>query len=81
MEITWDEPKRATNLANRGLDFAIVTLAFFETAEVVAGKKDRFVAVGVIEGLRYAVIFKPLGTEAISVISLRIASRKERRLL
>ena len=43
--------------------------------------QGRLLALGRIEGKPYAVVFQPLGTEAVSVISLRIASIKERRLL
>jgi uncharacterized DUF497 family protein len=81
MKIVWDQPKRIANLELRGLDFAMVTLPFFETAQILPAKKDRFLAVGLISGRPYAVIFKPLGTEALSIISLRLASPKERTLL
>ena len=59
----------------------MVTPEFFTKAKIQDAKKDRFLALGMIGGRAYAVVFQVLGTEAISIISLRRASRKERRLL
>jgi len=81
MRIVWDEPKRETNLRNRGLDFQALDLAFFSGAVIVPAKNGRYKAIGDFGQLQLAVIFKPLGSEAVSVISMRQASRKERRLL
>lgn len=81
MKITWDEPKRETNLKARGLDFAALDLEFFAGSVVLPAKQNRFKAIGRFDGTILAVIFKPLGTEAISVISMRRASRKERSVL
>ena len=81
-----------TNLNNRGLDFAALTIEFFEASIVVPAKDGRFKAIGEFEGSvlavifkplgaeAIAVIFKPLGAEAIAVISMRHASRKERNI-
>ena len=80
MKITFDEPKRQLNLENRGLDFANLTLEFFESSTVVPAKNGRFKAIGEFQDTILAVIFKPLGTEAVSVISMRHASRKERKV-
>jgi uncharacterized DUF497 family protein len=77
--IIWDEPKRLANLDKHGLDFALVDLDFFAGALVVASAAGRFKAVGLIGGVLTAVvIFAPLGQEAVSIISLRRANRKER---
>ena len=81
MFITFDPPKRAATLEARNLDLAMVTEAFFQTAKIEPGKKDRLIAVGLIDGRPYAVVFRPLGTEAVSIVTMRVASRKERRLL
>ncbi len=81
MEITWDEPKRLATLAGRSLDFAMVTEAFFASAKVVPAREGRFLAIGLIGTRAYAVIFKPLGSEAVSLISLRVATKKERAIL
>ena len=80
MKITWDEPKRLTTLETRGLDFADLDMDFFAASKVVSAKDDRFKAVGAFGDTIVSVIFRPLGTEAISIISMRRASRKERKL-
>lgn len=78
--IIWDEAKRLANLAKHGLDFADLTLEFFLGADVVAAKDGRFKALGAFNGETIiAVVFRPLGSEALSVISMRPASRRERR--
>ena len=81
VKIVWDEPKRLSNLERRGLDFAALDVEFFMEAAIAPTKLGRLKAVGIFAGEELAVIFKPLGTEAISVISMRHASKKERRLL
>ncbi|OHV71080.1 hypothetical protein LCM4577_02660 [Mesorhizobium sp. LCM 4577] len=75
MKIVWDEPKRVTNLENRGLDFADLDIEFFATSIVLLAKAGRLKAIGEFGEIILAVIFKPLGSEA---ISMRRASRKER---
>ncbi|WP_084646025.1 BrnT family toxin [Devosia insulae] len=78
MLITYDEPKRQTNLAKHGLDFASLTVEFFEAAVVLPGKEGRWLAIGELDGrVVVAVVFRPLGTEALSIASMRPASRKE----
>jgi uncharacterized DUF497 family protein len=79
MKIIWDEPKRETNVAKHGMDFADLTLEFFLTARIEASREGRFLAIGQINGeIIIAVIFRPLGSEALSVISMRRASSTER---
>lgn len=81
MNIVWDEPKRQSNIAKHGMDFADLTVEFFEAAHVEPTKQDRFLAIGELSGIAIiAVVFRPLGSEALSVISMRRASRKERSL-
>jgi uncharacterized DUF497 family protein len=79
--ITWDERKRLSNLAKHGLDFGDLTLEFFLGSRVAPGKDDRFKAVGELNGESIVVVFRPLGSEALAVISMRRASKKERTLL
>jgi len=79
MKITWDEPKRQMNLAKHGLDFASLTVEFFLSSHVEPAKEGRSLAIGEIDGeIVIAVVFRPLGTEAVSVISMRRANQKER---
>lgn len=79
MKIVWDEPKRETNKRARGLDFADLTIEFFATSIIAPTRQGRMRAIGEFRGRALTVIFKPLGSEAISVISMRPASRKERK--
>jgi uncharacterized DUF497 family protein len=53
-------------------------MEFFAASTIIPAKKDRFKAVGEFSGTVLTVVFKPLGTEAISFISMRRASRTER---
>ncbi|ACS60000.1 BrnT family toxin [Rhizobium leguminosarum] len=81
MKITYDEAKRRTNIEKHGLDFADLDLLFFAGSVVVPAKGERLMAIGVFRDGVIAVVFVTLGSEAISVISMRKASRKERSIL
>lgn len=79
MKILWDEPKRQSNIAKHDLDFADLTDEFFEAATIKPVHSNREMAVGELKGVKIvAVIYKTLGSEAVSVISMRPASKKER---
>lgn len=85
MLVVWDEPKRQSNLLKHGLDFADFEAGFdFETAIVERARPSstgsvRVRIIGVFEGrIVVAAIITPLGQEAMSIISLRRASRNER---
>lgn len=79
MKITWDEPKRLSNLDKHGMDSADLTVEFFETATIFPAKRKRYIALGALETRgAVAVIFAPLGSEAIAVVSMRSASPGER---
>ena len=69
------------NLPERGLDFAALDEAFSLEAVVVPAKHDRWMAIGWHGDAALSVVFSPLGSEGLSVVSMRPASRKERRLL
>lgn len=74
-----DEPKRQMNIAKHGLDSAALTVEFFETAAILPARQGRSLAIGTLNGeLVIAVVFRPLGTEALSVVSMRRANHKER---
>ena len=55
-------------------------MAFFERAVVRPARPPRFMAFGRFEDGTVAVVFAALGTEAISVISMRRANAAERML-
>lgn len=85
MRILWDEPKRQRISDKHGLDFSAID--DFEWAEAVVFPSRpgghggmRFKAVGRLGGDLVAVVFATLGTEAISIISMRRASCAERRI-
>ncbi|KQN69764.1 MULTISPECIES: BrnT family toxin [unclassified Devosia] len=79
MLITWDEPKRLANLAKHGLDFRDLDAEFFLSAFVEPSRDGRLLAIGSLSGVQViVVVFRPLGSEALSVISMRPASRQER---
>jgi len=78
LRVVWDEPKRETTLAERSLDFASLKLAVFEHARIEPARDGRAKAIGLLDGHCFVVIFKLLGREALSVISMRSASKKEK---
>lgn len=85
MEIVWDEPKRLKNLRNHGFDFVAIKerfdfrIALIEPSHPGRDGRARFIAVGPLDGNIVTLVFSRLGTEAISIISLRLSSRKERK--
>lgn len=81
MRIVWDERKRQTNLVKHGLDFADLDFEFFILAVTSPAKEGRSKAVGRLKDGTIVVIFMALGSEAISVISMRPARRDEREVL
>ena len=84
MRIVWDEPKRRSNLATHGFDLADAELLDWDTMVIVPGHPARdgrrFRAIGLLDSDLVTVVFSRLGTEAVSVISMRPASNAERKL-
>jgi uncharacterized DUF497 family protein len=85
MKIVWDEPKRQVNIETHGLDLADAESFDWDAALVVPGHsgkdgRPRFRAIGRMGNELVTLVFSLLGAEAISVISLRPASRAERKL-
>ena len=88
MRLVWDEPKRLRNRApppqGHGLDFADARDRFEWTTALISPSypgrdgATRFMAIGFLDGRLVALVFAPLGAEAVSAISLRIASNRER---
>ncbi|AMJ63602.1 BrnT family toxin [Bosea sp. PAMC 26642] len=78
MKILWDERKRLVNLDKHGLDFAALDEGLFAQAAIGPAKDGRLIAVGELNGV-VTVVFVTLGAEALSVISMRPASNRERR--
>ena len=85
MKIEYGEPKRQQNLKEHGLDLADAVNFDWQHAVVRSTYPSRtgrlrFIAVGRFGRDLFAIVFSPLGTEAISVVSFRRASRRERRI-
>jgi uncharacterized DUF497 family protein len=81
IRLEWDDHKRLANLSKYGLDFIEAhdfDWAGATTDPVIGGP---FQALGLLHGSFVSIVFAKLGTEALSIISMRPASRKERRLL
>jgi uncharacterized DUF497 family protein len=81
MKILWDEPKRRANIDKHGLDFADLKLEFFIHSVIIQAKLNRYLAIGRISTHAIAVVFVTLGREAVSVMSMRPASRSEKKKL
>jgi uncharacterized DUF497 family protein len=80
VKIVWDEPKRRANLDKHGVDFADLNEGFFDNPLVLATYRNRWRAIGInVRGV-VSVIFATRGTEGVSIISMRPASKKERVL-
>lgn len=79
MQLVYDETKRIQNIAKHGYDFALLSPEFFLSAVVLRAHSGRRKAIGEIDGqVVITVVHAVLGTEAISIVSMRPASRKER---
>ncbi len=82
MKIVWDEPKRLANIAKHdGLDFADLDELFFERSMILPARANRLIAIGRLKNGIVVAVFIVLGSEGVSVISMRPANRKERKLL
>lgn len=82
-----DEPKRLANLARHGIDQNDVEAGFDLDAALVLPTyptprtgRPRRMALGPLNGRLVVVIYSPLGSEAIGLVSVRPASDRERSL-
>lgn len=81
MTYEWDEVKRTSNLVKHDVDFAdVVNFDFARAVSEVEerGGELRFVATGYIGDRLHKLVYVRRGGN-IRVISLRVASRRERR--
>jgi uncharacterized DUF497 family protein len=85
--VVWDEKKREANIDAHGFDFSTAERLFDWNRAVIwpahPGRRGepRFRAIGLFDSERLVtIVFSPLGKEAISIISMRAASAKERRI-
>jgi uncharacterized protein len=77
MQISFDEVKRQLNFAKHGLDFASLEVEYFANSIVVPAKLGRFMAIGVLSNDLIATVFAKLGSQGVSIVLMRRASRKE----
>ncbi len=80
MRFSWDEGKRKAVLAKHGIDFVDVLPMFGGRLLIVPSHREepRWLAIGMVGGLEYAVVFTRRGDE-MRLISARRAKRNERR--
>lgn len=81
----WDAAKREANLVKHGLDFADAISVFEATVKLTLqsprGGELRFLDIAEVQGLLIALtLVYTQRDEAVRVISLRQANKKERRL-
>jgi len=81
MRIVWDEPKRLVNIARHKMDFADLDPAFFGHATIRPSHSGRWLAIGSSADGLISVVFTRWGQEAVSLVSMRPASRSERKLI
>ena len=85
MEFDWDDGKNRENIRKHGLDFADAPMAFdgpvlarLDTRQDYG--EDRWVGIGLIHGRVVVLVFAQPRPEAIRVISLRKATKRESML-
>ncbi|MBY3211687.1 BrnT family toxin [Rhizobium laguerreae] len=81
MKISWDEAKRIANLQKHGFDFEDVYFFDWKNAVITTSHGGRFKAIGYYKDGTAVVVYALLGSEAVSIISFRPASNKERKVL
>jgi uncharacterized DUF497 family protein len=80
LKIVWDEAKRIANLAKHGFDFGDIDDFGWSDAFIVPSHTRRFKAIGLFHDRVVVVVYSRLGSEAISIVGLRPAGIRERRL-
>jgi uncharacterized DUF497 family protein len=80
VKVVWDDHKRLANLEKHGLDFIDVDDFGWADAFIIPTRGRRFKAIGLFRDLVIVVIYAQLGSEAMSIIGMRRAGIKERRL-
>lgn len=83
MEYEWDAAKSRQNQKNHGCAFDVVEgFDWSQAVEVLDDRFDygeeRWLALGPIGAKLYALAFSPRGADRVRVISLRLATKKER---
>ena len=81
----WDESKRLSNLAKHGVDFAAAVGFDWDTALVQEDERfryneQRFVALGWMSNGLHMMAFTMVDEDGIRIITLRKATKQEKRL-
>jgi uncharacterized DUF497 family protein len=80
MEFVFDQVKSVMNKAKHGIGFDKASVLWGDPGLKVArgrtGKEERWIAIGLIDGKHWSVVFTPRG-EAIRIISARRSRRRE----
>ncbi len=83
MDYDWDEAKRLRNLRKHGLDFMDADLVFEAslkiTVDAAHAEDDRYADLAEVNG-RVLMLVYTLRRQTVRCISLRVASRRERKL-
>ena len=82
MEFDWDPPKSARNEAKRGISLAAASALWMGPVVTLPSKQPgefRHLAIGLIEGLHWTVIFAPRGN-TFRLISARRSRKNEKDL-
>jgi hypothetical protein len=83
VRLTWDEAKRGANIEKHGIDFAAAEAFEWKSAIVVDDTRCQYgerrrIALGLIGASLHSLVYtRRAGT--MRIISLRLASRKERK--
>jgi uncharacterized protein len=83
MNFEWDEAKNRINIRKHGIDFADAEKMFRGVVVAEPGTREdygenRWVGLGLIRDRTMQVVFAECGLDAVRVISLRKATRRER---
>jgi uncharacterized DUF497 family protein len=82
VRLTWDEAKRRANVAKHGIDFSAAEAFEWKSAIIVDDTRREYgerrrIALGLIGASLYSLVYTRRAG-MVRVISLRLASRKER---
>ena len=83
MRFTWDENKRTANLKKHALDFIragnLFDGRFTHTYPSTKSGEERFVTIGIIDGVFIAVVWTQREDDIVRIISMRRARHAEKR--
>lgn len=84
MEFEWDDDKEQINIKKHGIDFSTAALVFGDNNRIEkydrmhSDDEDRYITIGSIDNMVIVVVVYTERSDAIRIISARIAGRRER---